>query len=140
MNSDAVGWEFPLDTADQWEGFNDPGIEHFRGDPFGSLTREILQNSLDAAVNVPVIVKFINREIAVNDIPDIDHLRSAINACLKDAPNEGPKAEAFFVGAAKILRGKRLQILSISEENTSGIAGPCRNGKPYFAFVKATGQ
>jgi hypothetical protein len=44
-----VGWEFPVDAADQWRGFNDAGIEHFRGSPFASLAREILQNSMDAA-------------------------------------------------------------------------------------------
>ncbi len=28
-----IGWHHPVDDADQWDGFNDSGIEHFRGNP-----------------------------------------------------------------------------------------------------------
>lgn len=27
----SIGFEFPEDLAEQWDGFNDPGIEHFTG-------------------------------------------------------------------------------------------------------------
>jgi hypothetical protein len=135
-----LGWEFPVDPADQWRGFNDPGIEHFRGDPFGNLAREILQNSLDAATGSPVIVKFAKQDVLLNDVPNIDELRSSFTKCLTASQDESPKAKEFFEQAAKILSSKRTSVLSIEEENTSGIIGPCRNGKPYFAFMKATGQ
>jgi hypothetical protein len=135
-----LGWEFPIDTADQWHGFNDPGIEHFRGDPFGNLAREILQNSLDAASGSPVVVKFTKQDVLLNDIPDIDQLRSTFTKCLAASQDESPKAKEFFEQAAKILSSKRTPVLSIEEENTSGIVGPCQNGKPYYAFMKATGQ
>lgn len=63
-----VGWEFPVDGGDQWQGFNDPGIEHFRGNPFGSLARELIQNSLDAPSGTPVIVSFELKEIGATEI------------------------------------------------------------------------
>jgi hypothetical protein len=134
------GWVFPIDSADQWRGFNHLGIEHFRGDPFGNLAREILQNSLDAATGSPVVVKFTKQDVLLSDVPHIAELRSAVTQCLAGSEDEGPKAKDFFEHAAKILAGKRTSVLSIEEENTSGIIGPCQNGKPYFAFMKATGQ
>ncbi len=34
----------------------------------------------------------------------------------------------------------KISILEISDYNTSGIEGPCKLEKPYFAFMKASGQ
>jgi hypothetical protein len=107
-----LGWEFPVDPADQWRGFNDPGIEHFRGDPFGNLAREILQNSLDAATGSPVIVKFAKQDVLLNDVPNIDELRSSFTKCLTASQDESPKAKEFFEQAAKILSSKRTSVES----------------------------
>jgi hypothetical protein len=139
MSADS-GWEFPVDGADQWQGFNDPGIEHFRGSPFGSLAREIIQNSLDASTGSTVEVSFQLHEIPTADIPGIDQLRDTVQRCANGEANEGKKAKDFFSTAMKLLAGKRLPVLSIVESNTTGIRGPCRNGTPYFAYMKATGQ
>ncbi len=140
MSSD-LGWEFPVDSGDQWQGFNDPGIEHFRGSPFGNLAREIIQNSLDAAVgSAPVSVSFEVREIPLDEIPDIDELKGTVRRCSIAEGNDGKKAQEFFSTALKVLSGKRVPVLSIIEKNTTGIRGPYRNGTPYFAYMKATGQ
>ncbi|HEY3916329.1 MAG TPA: hypothetical protein VGL83_00975 [Stellaceae bacterium] len=139
--TEAIGWEFPVDNADQWRGFNDAGIEHFRGSLSGSLAREILQNSLDAASARPVVVSFKYREVFVTEIPGVDQLRAALSQCLTDAKAvEGKKAVDFFTTAQKVLNAKQIAVLSISEKNTKGMRGPCKNGTPYFAYVKATGQ
>lgn len=132
-------WEFPVDDADQWEGFNNPGIEHFRGNPFGSLAREIIQNSLDAPSGSPVSVAFELKEIATDEIPHVDQLKDAIQRCAKAEANDSKKAKDFFATAQKLLKSKHLGVLQIRESNTTGIRGPCRNGTPYFAFMKATG-
>src|ERR1700722_19273820 len=76
--SSEVGWEFPIDAADQWQGFNDPGIEHFRGNPIGSLAREMIQNSLDAPSGSPVSVSFQLRDVPIKEIPNIDQLKYTI--------------------------------------------------------------
>jgi hypothetical protein len=31
--SKKIGWNHPVDASDQWDGFNEPGIEHFSGSP-----------------------------------------------------------------------------------------------------------
>ena len=43
-----IGWTHPIDESDQWDGFNEPGIEHFSGSPIRHLAREVVQNSLDS--------------------------------------------------------------------------------------------
>jgi hypothetical protein len=136
----SVGWEFPVDGGDQWQGFNDPGIEHFRGNPFGSLARELIQNSLDAPSGTPVFVSFELKEMASAEIPNVEQLKDAIKRCAEAEGNDGKKAKDFFTTAQKLLAAKKLAVLTIAEANTIGIRGPCRNGTPYFAFMKATGQ
>jgi uncharacterized membrane protein YgcG len=140
MSAEPV-WEFPRDGADQWRGFNDAGIEHFRGSPFGSLARETLQNSLDAAAaGRPVTVSFKYRDIPVREIPNVEQLKASFDQCLAMADAEGKKAKDFFTAAQKLLKGKTVPLLSIVEKNTTGMRGPCHNGTPYFAYVKASGQ
>lgn len=135
----AVAWEFPVDEADQWEGFNNPGIEHFRGNPFGSLAREIIQNSLDAPSGTPVSVAFELQQVAADDIPGIEQLRDVVQRCGKADANDSKKAKDFFTTAQKLLKSKNIPVLVIRESNTTGIRGPCKTGTPYFAFMKATG-
>jgi hypothetical protein len=140
MAADNLGWVFPFDEADQWKGFNDPGIEHFRGNPLSSLAREIIQNSLDAAVRFPITVSFTLQQVPTAQVPGIQQLRSTTSLCLKNADSESKKAKEFFVAAEKLLAAKNIPVLSIVEKNTTGIRGPCRNGTPYFCYVKAMGQ
>ena len=135
-----IGWEFPVDNADQWEGFNHPGIEHFRTSPLTSLAREVLQNSMDASVRKPVIVSFKYRDVPLQEIPGLAELQSTIQECLLIADGEGKKAKDFFAGAQRLLKAKSVPVLSVSEKNTKGMRGPCKNGSPYYSYVKATGQ
>lgn len=140
MSAD-LGWEFPVDSGDQWQGFNDPGIEHFRGSPFSNLAREIIQNSLDAAIgNAPVSVSFSLQEVPTQQIPGIDELKDAVKRCLEAPGNDGKRAQQFFFTAAKALLGRAVPVLSIVEKNTTGIRGPYKTDSPYFAYMKASGQ
>lgn len=138
--SDGIAWEFPIDGADQWEGFNHPGIEHFRGNVFGGLAREIIQNSLDARAVSPVSVSFQLQDIPTSEIPNVSLLKASMQKCASEPSNSGRKAEEFFTTALKLLAGKTIPVLSVIEANTVGIRGPCKKGTPYFAYMKATGQ
>ena len=53
---------------------------------------------------------------------------------------ESEKARAFFENALRLLAGPRIAVLQIADHNTTGVIGPCVNGKPFFAMMKATGQ
>lgn len=138
-----LGWSYPDDLSDQWDGFNDSGIEHFRGSPIPHLAREIAQNSLDAVadeVSEPVVVTFRVLKVPVESIPNHEELLATIEACSVAAKQESDKAELFFAGAKNCLSEKNINILQIEDFNTRGVVGPCENGYPYYAFMKATGQ
>lgn len=138
-----TGWVHPIDESDQWDGFNEPGIEHFSGSPIRHLAREVVQNSLDShdeKINLPVRVVINEQSIKVSEIPSVDELKKTLNYCLKSAENESPKAKQFFENALKDLEKPRIKVLEISDYNTKGMRGPVTNGTPYYAFMKAKGQ
>jgi hypothetical protein len=136
----AIDWKFPENNAGEWHGFNDAGLEHFRGNPFTNLAREILQNSIDAGMAHPVTIEFKQSHIDTDTIPNIASLRETLEYCKAEAKNDQPRVMEFFEKAIKTISAKQVSVLSISEQNTTGISGPCENGTPYFAFMKATGQ
>jgi hypothetical protein len=137
-----IGFEFPLDAAQQWDGFNDSGMEHFSGSPFEHLGREVPQNTLDAKLSAdhPAKIEIKLIEVPVTSVPDIDGLKKTMENCLKASENESAKAKTFFQNATALLAQPKIKILQIADFNTKGVEGPCINGKPFFAFMKATGQ
>jgi hypothetical protein len=135
-----IGWNFPTDPADQWAGFNDAGIEHFRGEPYGNLAREAIQNSLDAGLGGQVEISFQLREVPCSEIPNVDEFSGVLRQCLQVADAEGKKAKEFFERAIACLGRSTLKVLTIADDNTTGMAGPAKNGSAYYAYMKATGQ
>lgn len=138
-----IGWIHPTDESDQWDGFNEPGIEHFAGSPIRHLAREVVQNSLDSQdeeLGQPVRVEI--REVAIKtaQIPGIEELKHSFHLCFQSAENESAKARQFFEAGLKDLDKSKIKVLEISDYNTKGIRGPARNGTPYYAFMKAKGQ
>lgn len=137
-----IGWLHPRDGSDQWNGFNDSGIETFSGSPIRHLAREVNQNSLDAAKSasdpVRVTLKLIHVDTAA--IPGVEELRKTISLCKVAAGNESEKARLFFDNAANELKKKKVAVLEICDFNTKGMTGPSANGTPFFAFTKASGQ
>ena len=135
-----IGFEFPRDNSQQWDGFNEPGMEHFSGSPFRSLGREGTQNALDATKASPAKISISRIDVATSSVPDITGLKSTIQSCKASAANEGEKATQFFDNAEALLAKPKLSILQFSDSSTKGVRGPCENGYPYFALMKATGQ
>lgn len=127
-----IGYEFPQDTSQQWDGFNEPGIEHFSGSPFRSLGREGTQNTLDAAKLSPAKISIRRIDVPTSSIPDVDGLKSAIELCKGAAPSEGAKAKQFFDSAARLVGKSTVSVLQFSDSNTKGVVGPCKNGSPLF--------
>lgn len=135
-----IGWQHPVDESDQWDGFNELGMQHFAGNPIRHLAREVIQNAIDASETDIVLVKIKLHDVLVSSIPDIDELKININACYKGSKNESWKAEIFFESAKAELNKIKISVLEISDYNTSGMKGPSENGTPFYAFMKAKGQ
>lgn len=82
-------WVFPHGKDLTPRGVNDPAINSFLDNVIDSLTREVIQNSLDAKIrenNNPVIVSFEFSKIKTNDIPKINRISEFAL----------PKAEEFW--------------------------------------------
>lgn len=135
-----IGWHHPVDDSDQWDGFNEPGIEHFAGSPIRHLAREVNQNSLDSADGAVVRVTMKHHLVDTASIPNLDELKRTIECCKAASGQESAKAEQFFKTAAEELGKKKISVLEISDFNTRGMRGPVKNGTPYYAFMKAKGQ
>lgn len=133
---------FPFDQADEWTGFNNPGIEHFSGNPYMNIGKEVTQNALDARQDQgkPVKIHFQLKEVLLDSIPDVDNLRKTLKYCNNAATQESSKAEKFFANALDVVAKEYINVLLVSDYNTTGLQGPCENGNPYYAFMKATGQ
>jgi uncharacterized membrane protein YgcG len=135
-----IGWSHPKDEADQWDGFNEPGIEHFAGSPIMHLAREVNQNSYDSADGATVRVVMRLLQVDTSSIPNVEDLKNTIELCRIAAPAESAKAEQFFKLAAEELSKKKIAVLEISDFQTKGMRGPSENGTPFYAFMKAKGQ
>lgn len=137
-------WVFPPASGGEFDGFKDAGIEYFTGNPYSALAREVIQNSLDAAdenKTEPVRVHFDLIKVRASEFPD----REGLAYALKNSHTQAKKladldALEFFERAQEVLSAKTIQMLRMSDSNTSGLIGPCELGTPYYAFIKATGQ
>ena len=131
---------FFSNEADIDVGLGDAGIETFRDTPHASVARECAQNSSDARARDPVTVSFDLMEIASTDLPSLDLFKSSINSCLEKAKSSNIEKEIeFFRNAKGSLASDRIKILKISDTNTKGLEGPCRQGTPFHSLLKGSG-
>lgn len=135
-----IGWHHPVDESDQWDGFNEPGIEHFAGSPIRHLAREVNQNSFDSAEGPTVRVTMRHLQVDTALIPNVDELRKTIDLCEAASAKESTKAKQFFETAAAELAKNKISVLEITDSHTQGMRGPSVNGTPFYAFMKAKGQ
>ena len=117
-------WTFDENEPGRIEGLLHPGIAFFRGHPFRSLAREMIQNSLDAADDSgrPVKVSFTLRT-------DIEfggcQLRETFDRCLDALEGkEGDDYSFINMGFSALVRRKPLPCLIVADYNTVGLAGP----------------
>lgn len=139
----AVEWSFPSNNYGTLNGIGEAGIETFKGAPYRSLAREICQNSLDARASgsKPVRVVFSLSSIASRDVPSFEKLRDAFSRCLqfwKEQRNE--KTVVFFQQATDVASQGTIDLLRISDFNTTGLTGSDREySTPWQDLVKASG-
>ncbi|WP_051275827.1 hypothetical protein [Desulfovirgula thermocuniculi] len=137
-----IGWNFPLNDYGQEYGLNDAGIETFKGNPWGSLAREVIQNSLDAGLpnsGRPVEVHFRLHHLSAERFPGRDSFIAVLEAC-RDYWKSSPKAKKFFDRAIEIMRRPQIPVLKISDYNTTGLTGSDRDhGSDWHKLIKSVG-
>lgn len=141
MTADDIGWSTPINGAGEHTGLNDAGIETFNNDPLAAAAHELPQNSHDASSkDAPVHLNVQRFRIPVADIPDVARLRDIVAKCSVGPDSKEKKVAAFFANAAKKLDGEEIDVLAFTDSNTTGLVGPCEEGKPFYALMKSRGS
>lgn len=139
----STGWYFPSNNYGTVTGIGEAGIETFRGSPYRSLAREICQNSMDARIDNknPVIIEFSSFSIPTKNIPGYDNLHEAIKSCLNFwTEQDNKKAIDFFNKAKTTIEHPTIDVLRISDFNTTGLQGSDKEfNTPWHNLVKASG-
>ena len=79
-------WMFPHGKDLTPRGVNDPAINSFLDNVIDSLTREVIQNSLDAKIKEndnPVEVTFDEGVIKTEEIPGVEDIRNALPKAIR---------------------------------------------------------
>ena len=119
-----LNWYFPPANGGVSYGFNDASQQHFRDNPWEQTIREVIQNSLDAidtSRNGPVKVylseiKIPASEIGVTDLKN--HISSALDSVREEENSEGI---SFYEHAIKVLKNNEINVLAITDRNTTGL-------------------
>lgn len=147
MSDNDLIYEFASTGGGNEDGFNNPAMEYFTGNPSYYLARESLQNILDAAVPdpEPARASYSSFDIKVHELPDHHKLNEIIKACnnyVRLADPDNPEAKNFYSNADRIFRGDPyINILKIEDFNTTGLYGD--DGDPsanYHKFMKSFGN
>ncbi|WP_097028596.1 hypothetical protein [Clostridium peptidivorans] len=138
-----LGYRFPYNDGGRNVGINDGNIEFFSGNPIYYMTKEIIQNSLDAKLSngIPVKVKFKLHKISQEQFPYLDQMKNIIESCRNFAQERNDKETVRFMQkAAEELGKKNISVLEIGDYNTTGLVGA--EGEidtPFSNLVKSTG-
>lgn len=136
------GYYFPLRNGGIKDGINDPGIETFNGTPIYSMTKETIQNSIDArkSKDKPVKVKFKLTELEKNNIPYINEYSNIFNRCSDYWSSSNEKTKVFLNESISLLSKEKISILEISDYNTTGLKGAnTEEDSPFNDLVKSIG-
>ena len=119
-----------------------PGLQTFKGNIYYYIAREIIQNSIDAKnpkSTRPVLVEFQSLTMARERSPRIDSLQGALSECARFWEDD-PKAKAFFEKAAKMAGAPTINVLKVSDSNTTGVGGgDAERGKDWYNLIRCRG-
>lgn len=137
-----IGWKFPLNDYGQEYGLNDAGIETFKGNPWSSLAREVIQNSLDAGLpdsERPVEVHFSLHRLPAELFPGREEFAGVLEAC-RDYWRGSSKTKSFFDRAIEVMRKPEIPVLKVSDYNTTGLTGSDEeHGSNWHKLIKSVG-
>jgi hypothetical protein len=123
MTSPSFDFHFRREHLFSAQGAIAPAEQFFEGsNAADSLAREIGQNSLDArAGSSPVLIRFELTEVATNDLPGIETLRTHYEAVASET--KGMQGNDRMVGAFEASLMPSISVLRISDFGTRGLTG-----------------
>lgn len=135
-------WMFAKSEGGRASGFHDAGVETFKGNFDRYLARELIQNSLDARLDLkkPVRVAFYLAKFKRKEIPDIEGLKTAFERSIEYWKHD-KKAAAFFEQAVRIASSSSIDVLRVSDFNTTGVLGSdTEREKSWFNLIRSAGS
>lgn len=136
-------WYFDLETG-QHEGPNDALIQHFKKNPYGALSRESIQNSLDAVVDTtqPVRITVDFKELKSFDFPAFFYLKNHIQGCI-NLYNENQTAKDLYGPMLEYFSddySQSIGYIRITDMNTKGMPYVIGDTNcEFYAFVRSRG-
>lgn len=138
-------WKFPSTGGGSISGLNETGITQFKSLPMQSVTKETLQDSLDAraSTNKPAIVKFSVFSMPRADLPDVEGLTKIFNLG-EEYWKDHKEAKKFFTDGKQLLLQDTITIMAIQDYNTKGLSNISSskegaNSGGWVALVRSTG-
>lgn len=136
-------WIFVPNLNATEDGLNDAGIETFSAESVKSMTREVIQNSIDQRTPgsvEPVVVKFDDFEISKSQFPNGNQFEDILGKCIEN--NKSDTMVVNFFKQAKDLMNKSIKVMRISDFNTTGLIGAetGEKGTPWHGLIKAKGS
>ena len=119
-------WFFPSRDHGAIEGFSNPGLEMFKGEPIRAMAREVCQNSLDAKKDngEPLRIEFKREFVKITDFPGMIDMRKVLVKCQNFWKRKhDEKTDEFIKNAIRTIEGDKFFILRISDYNTTGLKG-----------------
>lgn len=117
-----IEWSFSKKNDQSRELSDSITDSKFSINPFGSFTREIIQNSLDVLDDKNhkfVKVKFEYKELRLIDIPGGEQLKKVIERCIVSTKHQETLTK--YEKALKILNSNVIPCLKVSDYNTKGM-------------------
>ena len=139
-----IGWTFPPNNDGIAAGANDGAIDAFAGKRLSSVTREIIQNSLDAKKSGehPVRLHFSVQTISANEFDGFANIAPHIQKSVEIAEKQGLGEVVQFYqhGLTQIEKSKEIKVFCIHDYNTKGLTGPIDEPfGPWHAITKGAG-
>ena len=146
MKNDAsYEWNFPSANHGKSTGYTATGVDDFLDEPVLNLTRESIQNSLDARKDntKPVIVKFSTFKTNWEEFPGIASFFNTLNQWYQDVSkreNKNQQELDFVKLALQAIKRPEIAWLKISDFNTTGMRDIRNQNGGWQAFTKAAGN
>lgn len=135
-------WFFPSRGHGDIEGFSNPGLEMFKGEPIRAMAREICQNSLDAVRNSdePVRVEFEMKFVDTHKFPGIGDIRDILEKCrcFWEELNDDKTLNFIREASKSVNNVAGIFVLRVSDYNTTGLKGAFSSEKisPWKSLVQ----
>lgn len=138
-------WNFPKSGRTTLSSSDNNNIDTFADDRIGNLVREILQNSLDAAIGGEAVrVEFHQFKTKSSNFPGLDSFKHYLENWKNTQIdiNEDDKDLLFVNRALEELNKEEMIWLRISDFNTTGLWGSTSTSPktPYFSFIHGSGK